>query len=752
MNPSQLFEEFAFVRENDDMHIINDIMTGDLEANDGKLMKEILLRVKNHKVVMRLVLTALIEDIKFGDLMLRMENWTKKPEWLSLEEKQYAWPLYMIAPELVSWDKLFAMEKTQVFYDFARCDKIPGMVDNVQRRIEMIRFMDTYDYGKVFGSNTPEITTVLTNMRSMRASVGRHLDCINAWTPGWEKYFVTSEPRLHNPENKGARLWKCDKIASQRKSFKRPTVGECSMVDQEEFKKRFFGDITHGMLLKSPNPELEGTGQEFPFDNVVFSGDSIRQALERNYDKQLSSDIDIFVIGPDPKVRKETFEKIIEWFTCKDKIFYGIKGGVDCIYIKDIPIQFQIINTSYSNGATVVSKFDLSHVQWFAHVNRHGRPIGMITPRDVIGYEADYYTITGLQVFGTYRAFESQVTRVTHIVNPAKVLVRRLMKALIRGFDIETDDNIVSSVLDITHLVERPNDPTVRNHIINNAAGFYPRTADSERFGGDTQAENEYILRMIGKETDSTIVTVDPLVVISKTELNINIDVEYDSLSYTRFSSDSVINEGRQRGNTEFPLRNKRGHVYITADECTVVDISNEDGNVDIRLKIGNPEFSRFVKNVLEGTVLKRFTQKDVTKSVLHGENSDLIDMRFEKHVYERRQNNPNGKDTCARTNRGAQISLTSDINPGDRVCPMFQVVYCINEAQQQGQRDDGKKGVTVTLVPVKIIKIEQDNNGAEDETVTLNKQEIDGEKPETSNESSQSATVEESVYEESEF
>ncbi len=740
----QTFTEYGFERVETDMAIINSIITNDLNADNFKELKAICNSVGDHKTMMRVILTALIEKIEYGRLMMLLENWTNIDEWIKLEEKRYLYPLYTIAPDLVSWDKIFAMDGTYVFYDAVKVLALPGIDGFIDRKIAVMKFYDTYDYGASFKDSTTETDAAIQNLVTQKECLKHYLKCLPVWQKNYEKFFITTEPVLQDPHADGATLWKSEPIASQRSNYKRPTIGEGSVVTREEFERRFYNDIAHGVLTESPNPELRKLGEKFPFDNVVFSGDAIRQALDKNYDKQRASDLDMFIIGSKPEERDAAFKKLLEWFTCKGKVFYGIKGGVVCIYIKDVPIQFQIINTNNSNAVDIINRFDLTHIQWFAKNTTKAAYARKITAADLTGYEADYYSYEGLHVFGTHAAFTSQITRVTQIANRSKVMTPRLIKALIRGFDIETNTEIKNNVIDITSLVERPKGSDIKTHLRNQAAPWYPLSSDAARFDGNEQDEIAHILRMIERETQASEVTDDPLVVDNKTMRNINFEVEYDSLNYTRFNSDTVVNNGRQRGKTEFTLRNKNGNMSVIGGVCSVIDVSNEEGNIDIRMKIIEQPFIGFIKDIIEGNVLRRFTQKSVTKNILSGADGDVIEMRFDKFKYERRMKSAN-QDTCARTNRGAQINIEEDLHPGDRISPMFQLLYSINENPQQGgARDDDQKGITVRLVPLKIIKIEEDIEDSVDETVVANNQELD--------DVSASNSVTETVYDDQDF
>lgn len=744
MNYEQLFTEFGFERVDSDMVIINDIITKDLNADDNKELKAICTVVASNKTMMRIVLTALIEGIEFGRLMMLLENWTKIDEWINLTDKEYVYPLYTVAPDLVSWDKIFTMEATQVYFDGAKALFLPGIDGFVGRKLDLIRFLDTFDYGKCFKSNNNDVETLVNNIGTQKENVKFFMKCLPVWQPGYENYFINQEPKLQDPEAEGADLWRAEPIASQRSNYTPPTVGESSIVTREEFERRFYNDISHGVLLESINPELRAMKAEFPYDNVIFSGDSVRQALDKNYDKQRASDLDMFIIGFSNEERDETFKKVLDWFTCKGRAYYGIKGGVVCIYIKDIPIQFQIINTNNSNAVDIINRFDLSHIQWFAKKTTFSSFRRMITSADVVNHLADYYAYQGLHVFGTYAAFTSQITRVTQIVNRVKVITPRLIKSLIRGFHIEHNKEIRNNVIDITSLVERPKGSDIRKHLLNQAAPWYPLSSDAARFGGNEQDERDHILRMIEKETQANEVTDDPLVVDNKTTRNINFEVEYDSLNYARFNSDTVVNNGRQRGKVEFTIRNKNDYISFVGGVCEIIDVSNEEGNIDIRMKIVEQPFKVFIEDIIEGNVLRRFTQKALTKNLLSGANEDIIEMRFDKFKYEKRLNGEH-RDTCARTNRGAQISLEEDLNPGDHVSPMFQVMYNINENQQAGN-DDDKQGISARLVPLKIIKIEEDKEDTVDETVEMNNQELEAAKADNPDEAS---TATETVYEE---
>jgi len=727
-----LFADYGFEKVPEDMDMINIILTQDLEADDRKALKDICTTVASNKNMMRIILRALIEGVEYGNLMMRLENLTKVDKWIELTDKVYLWPMYSFAPDLVSWDRVFAMDDTKVFYDAVKCMNIEGVVGHIDRKIALLKFFQNYDFGSAFKESNNEVDSMITNLNAQKNCLKFFTGCMSAWQPGYKEYFVASPPGvLQDPEAKGATLWNAEPIASQRQSYKRPAPGDSVMVSKEEFEDRFYNKIACGMLTTSPNPELAKLGEKFPFESVIFSGSIIQQALDPYFDEQKTSDLDIFVIGFKAPEREAAFKRIVEWFTCQDMVYYGIKGGVVCIYIKDIPRQFQIINTNHANGIDIINRFDLSHIQWFAKNTTMATYAKRITAASIVGYAADHYKYEGLHVFGSFRAFEAQRTRVTQITNNAKVTTPRLIKGLIRGFSIETNQQIKDNVIDITSLVERPTGSDIRGHIRNYSANYFPRSIDSERFDGNKQDETNYILRMIGLETQAQEVTADPLVVMNKTTLNINFEVEYDSLGFARFNSDTVINNGRARGKTEFTLRNKNGNIYMIGGQCQIIDVSNEEGNIDIRMKILDHEFIDFIKNILEGNVLRRFTQKALTKNLLLGADSDTLEMRFDKFKYERRLKAA-VKDTCARTNRGAQISLEEDLNPGDHISPMFQIVYNINEnpQNQRGGADDGEqKGISVRLVPIKIIKIENDDAGSDDEndeTVMLNKQEMD--------------------------
>ena len=564
-------------------------------------------------------------------------DWTGNSRWIDLWYPEYLYLLYIEAEELVNFKKFFRLHD-DVFGGIAKAASLPEFISNAELYIEMLLFFKNYDFNTCFNENNDVIQSRINVLNKERHMNWKNF-MINPHEQRFADYFK------HIPTNYP--VWDCNGISV----VDAPIIGETTIASIDEVKQRIT-EFTYGMLDKSPNPNVT---KPFPFANVVIAGGAAAKILGANYNRKNArqSDVDIFIFGKTYDERSLIFEQIIDWFKTYDaktkasSTYYAIRGSVTTIYIKDIPRKFQIISINSSNPYEILSRFDLSHIQW---------------------------SVLNGQFFGTPEACVAMREKVTRFTNLKNVRVNRMVKALHCGYSIFKDNNIIENHIDITGLIkltteegsESPAQTLQLQKMIRDLYGFYYpiSTVDMEM-----EEEKQHILCMIERDSNATLVTDDPKFVLNNVTISGNFENDYESILYNTFNPAIIMNQVQNRRITKVLLRSKHGAIRLTSGILKVVKTINNDNGMEIIVKSNDDSFREFC-NQLEGPVFRMFRNGGVTRHIIN----DAGELTFEIPKYRIDAQIVKGV-SCMRSQRGAALNIEEDLKPDDDL----QILFVIN-------------------------------------------------------------------------
>lgn len=502
---------------------------------------------------------------------------------------------------------------------------IPDIKNFPSTMIEMLAFFDKFDYSDCFDENN---ANVQQKVRKLLESIKekQHLFKVDPFEI--PNYFQYSP---HNVKN----VWACNKI-NQHKKF---DALENTIVSRQEFDKRFT-EFTYGLIEKSINPKVDFA---FPYENVVFAGNSICKLLSTDYDVKLSrsSDLDMFVIG-DPNTVAATVDKLLMWFDNNDNgsqsgnqnTYYSVKSSVISVYIKDVPRMFQIVSGTYNTPYQVISHFDFTHIQWAMHCG---------------------------QVFGTPSACISMKEKITYLRNSTNIHIPRLMKALFHGYDIEiTGFDAIN--MNITDLVNNPKSEETQAHIRVIRSWYYPKSDPNL----DDDELHINITQEIQRIESSNMVFVDKKKASSNVILCGDFDALYGAKLYSDFNPMDVLR--KKYPGKIITLAAKYGTMRLTSDQLTVMKVNIDDEGMHIVAKTTGDKFADFC-NVLETSVFNMFTHKKIEKRIL---TDGMMTILIPKYIL---NNQLTKKRSICKSKRGLVLNIETDL----AVDSTFRMIFTIN-------------------------------------------------------------------------
>lgn len=544
---------------------------------------------------------------------------TSSPKWLKLADPEYMYPLWMLYDHLVDFPVYFR-SATQVGAAFAPLnDKhIPA-----QLLIDRVEFLANYEFNTLFMENNDVIQRRITRLERARAEMGNHL-LVNPHNPTYEG-LLTAKPSIES------NVWDCAGIAV----MPAPAIGAPAIVDIATAKARF-EEFTCGIF-----------NDNLPYENIVFAGGSISKILQPHYQPKHArqSDCDMFIIGKDYNSRAKAFQEVIGWFRKNHPgAYYAVRGSVCTVYILNVPRKFQIMSIDKSTAFEIISRFDLSHIQWAYYCG---------------------------QFLGTAAAIDTFRTRVARMTNPQKIRVERLIKVLYSGFSILRDNK--TAEVDITELVANPAGDQMQKYIRGLHGYYYPMMIA----GLDDDEQRQHILCMIEKDANAEIVSTDPQFVVNNTTINGSFDSDYYSMSYTTFNPTSIVNHHPGR-KTFMCLRTKHGNISLGSPMLKLSAVEGGD-IITLTAPVLDQEFKDFILG-LENTTLKIFKPAGVGKRFIRADGSVSFTITRRRAEY------------AIKNQRGAQLT-PGDLNAGDTVQIMFNIHFHLGDVVQ------------LNLAPFKIIK-----------------------------------------------
>lgn len=631
----------------------------------SKIMKKIsvipLVDAKSHGDVYTVIKFAKFLGIDDTVIASRFGKWSTHCKWIDLWHPEYLYLIYIESEDLVDFKRFFSLHPKAI-------ESIPLAVKLVETLnphiyIDMLLFFKNYNFTLCFDQNNDVVQNKIAALCAERLAI-------------WETFMINPHSKFVLEYLKYTptmyQVWDCKDISI----INPPIEDEMTIVDINTARERL-RSFSFELLEKSPNPNVK---TPFPFQNVIIAGGAVAKILALDYNERNAkqSDVDLFIFAKTFEERSRVFEEVINWFKTYNKenpslsnTYYAMRGSVTTVYVKDIERKFQIISINSNNPYDVISRFDLTHIQWCVWNN---------------------------QFYGLPEACRSMREKITRFNNTKILKISRLIKALHCGYSVIKDVEIMEKYIDISPLVEQPKSLQTQKLIRDLYGWYYPQSRNDV----DPEDLRQHILCQIEKDANATLVTDDPNFVIGNVVIGGNFENDYESVLYTTFNPVMIQNHIVGRRVQKILLRSKHGAIRLTTGILKVSKIVLTDGGIEITAKNSEEAFKDFCSN-LEGQVFRMFRQAEVTRHILdtHGE------LKFIIPKYRLDQQNVRGI-SCMRSQRGVALNIEEDLKEGDDIQILFIIEINIFPELR-----------AVELKPVKFVKYQKVDSKLINQTVS---------------------------------
>lgn len=595
-----------------------------------------MIDLNSHSDVLTVLKTADYFGIPAETVSAGFSTWVENRKWIELWHPEYMYLVHSRNENVVDFRKFFRMHK-KPFDSVVKAEKLPEVRADPVFYIEMLMFFKNYDLTTCFDENNEKVQQRIATLKSERDAIWR-VFMINPHADFLTEYFK------HVPTNYP--IWDCSNISV----VQAVEIGEMTIAPLDVARERF-GEFTYKMLEKPLNTSVR---KPFPAANVAFAGGSIAKILGINYNQKNArqSDVDLFVFGKNYEERSRVFEEVLDWFKTYDPVlrtsrtYYGMRGSVTTVYIKDVMRKFQIISVNSANPFEIIGRFDLSHIQW---------------------------CIVDGKFLGTPEACKSMREKVTRFANTKRLVSNRLVKALHCGYHIYKEASIIENFIDITDLIAPVVDEKTGvksqslqlQKMIRELYGFwYPKTIPDM----DPDEERQHILCQIEKDCSANLVTDDPIFVLNNITIGGNFDNDYESVLFSTFNIANIANHVLGRRITKVTLRSNKGIIRLNTCLLKVNGIVQNDNGIEIRAKPEDAAFTDFC-NQLEGPVFRLYRNGGVTSHILNdaGELSLIVPKyKLDNQVVR--------GVSCLKSQRGQALNIEEDLKPGDEIQVLFSI------------------------------------------------------------------------------
>lgn len=611
-------------------------------------------------------------------------------EWVNMDKNGYIYYLHLLYPNAVDW-RLFFRTHPYPFIVLINALEIDEFKNNINRRIELIKFFESYPIESIFDESNAETQGRLILLEKMRSNV--------------DKYFmiyplddaVRKTMKYTPTKHASDELWQKDTIDSTPM----PEEGSEVIVDMKTFLERF-DDYTCGLFKKSPNPDIQES-ESFPYEGVVITGSSILQNLSYEYKPRSSSDVDIFIYGPNYKKNAETFKKLIRWFQ-SPTTYFGIRGSVVYIYIEDVPRNFQIICGNFKTPYSIINRFDTSQLQFAYYLPSTKDDVFTIEEMENKVVAVVSEVREGMQIFCTHLAYKTIQDRVAVINkwafknNTSKIRAPRFVKTMLSGYHILIDNDVKENILDFGQLLKTNGNKTIPDIINDIYSYYYPSSVMAKHIPEENR--KNYYMGMIRIYSKCATVSQNVKDVVSNVVINGNFDTDYESINFGTFQINSIrFTNVRRMFTTD--IRDVFGTIRLLSSYCTVVTVSHGDDSLEITLRVKDPALKKFFEETLEVQTMRIYTPMMVTQKIL---TNDCFTVKFYEHDINRKIQRGY---SVMKDSRGESLDIFEDLRVGDEVQVMFSM--------------------EVTVDNIRFIKIKPHNlikkfiEGERDQTVIMN-------------------------------
>lgn len=587
-------------------------------------------------------------NLTLTDILAALPNWTERPEWIDLANPEYMYEVWCRCEELVDWDKFFREHKAP-FEHLAVTLPIDG------RTIDRANFYASYDLSSIYIESNAETRSHIEKLANERKAAGMYL-LIDPHA------ILAAQPDAYNRVvDETTKTW----FKPIKGQLPPPEAGQRTIVDLAEAQRRF-REFTFDKLVADNGSNTITIGNieyEFPFENVVFAGGSIAKILSVDYSAAAceASDLDMFIVGDTYQERKRALELVLAWFDAVGKTlnlhtdsdidtstddantFYAIRGSVVGIYLRGVKRVFQGMSSSMSNPWEVISRFDLSHIQWAAR----GSPYGN----------------NKMQFIGTPAAQKAMVRRITQCSNMQRTKPLRIIKAIKSGYAIEDSPNLRENI-EIELLLEPAN---LQAELRRLEVFYYPEWLHSD----------DRILAHIERDAEATFVSTDLKFATNNIFIGGNFDDHYESLLFKTFNVQTLAAVLRRLRPRTF-MRTRHGDARIMSDkmEVAVVIADEESGNLEFITRVST-EFATFIR-LLETSAWPIYagSNRQISVSAVNDNNVQWVIPRSVLLAM-----NERGR-TCMRSQRGEPLNPADDLNIGDHLQIIFRVEVIVGDVR----------------------------------------------------------------------
>jgi len=568
-------------------------------------------------------------------------NWTSNKDWVNLSDPEYLYLIYMKYPDIVDFNKFFREYESP--YDTLKTAlTIPIIKNDNMLRIEIISFFESYNIKKIFNENTEEVSKRYHELWEQKKQ------CSNIFLLNPFEYmnYLKYKPNTDN-------IWSCKDISNRKELI----PGESVICTEEEFWKRY-DEFSCGIL------------NNLPLDGCYVAGGSINLLLSKNFVDEKASDVDIFI----PKSRKnnkdnkdnkdELFDNIVGKLNT-DHTYYAIRGSVVNVYICGINRTIQLISIDDQNLYMAIRRFDLTHIQLAVKYGENNSRMLLATPQAL-------------------QALQEQTTRFGWIGNLKLV---RLVKALYRGYNIYQDERVLEKYGQLHNFFAKDN--TNIQKIIREFHGyFHPKIDD----------DSNYILGMIEKHTDASLVTKELAIVRTNIIIGGKFKTDYEAMSFKNFNSELIVNTKMPRRYGITPIKKETGFYRLMSGKMIVSKINIGDNDLEVNAKLDDQDFIEFI-NKLETKVYPLYQQDELTrKIIIEKDGYKYIKFVMPNFIINSQEQR---KYLCLRSQRGDPLNIKEDLNENDEIKVVF---YMLIRSEHNNK--------SIELKPTRFIKfINYENN-----------------------------------------
>lgn len=615
-----------------------------------------MVTVTSHQAVLVAVRFAKELEVPLEDIEKAFRGWTENRRWIELWYPEYLYLLHNEMEELVNFDKFFRLHPAP-FESLERALKLREVLANPTLYVEMLLFYKNYKFETIFKENNDQVQDRIDALKKQREESWK-LFMVDPHTPELAEYFTYTVTNYDT--------WDCKGISA----VPQLNPGETTIAGRDQAMDNL-NKFAYGWLQKPVDPNYK---EAFPWENVVVAGGSASRCVNSGFNLNSKvarqSDVDLFIFAKKFEDRAAVFEKVMRWFGNpalkpgdRPFAFYGIRGSVTTVELRDVKRKFQIISINCSNPYEIVARFDLTHIQWCM-------------------WNGKFY--------GTPEACRSSRERLTRFHNVRRLKAPRLIKAQFNGYQILKTEEALKE-LDISDLIENPNNDTLQKVIREFHKGYYPVT-DLDM---DPKEEQDHILSNIENDTGATLVTCDVDYVLNNVTVSGNFENDYESSLYSNFNPNIISRMPQNARITKTIVKSKHGAIRLTTCPMDVTQIANDENGVDLFVKVSKSlpveeeeKFRNFITS-LETNVYRMYRRADVTRKIFDD------DFRIKFSVPRTTLNLQLQRGlSCLRNQQGKALDIETELKAGDQI----QIMFLMEIVMAPQER-------SVVLKPVKFVK-----------------------------------------------